>query len=770
MQWGMWFALCCVCSEENNVFCSCCSLYHETFSSLQSQARGKSKSRIIWLSLLCTAAELDLTKRFLDSHWQKTVMLLSLVLLSKKEQKKDSRKATLVVAKLSLLPQWEDEIRSKTNLTFAVYYGAQASREYTVEELENVDVVLTTYGTMQAETKRKSPVLTATKWLRIILDEAHCVRNHSTLAAKACYGLDSVHRWAVSGTIMMNSVQDVFGILKFLRHEPWSLPPFWKAAVSKPLLAYENGQDSVNGKDPAVSLQDVLSRLRRVLGPIMLRRTKDSLTPDGKPILTLPPVETKVVSVELDPTERAFYQAVLARSLEAFAGYVDSGTANKSYFQILTLLSRLRQCCDHISLTVRNRLNDDEGTENSENMEGEPTTVPSNNGKGDAVRPDGDVLGKDFMEGLLNKLCKSPKRKSNSVEKSTSPAKRPREGFLQSVATNLSNAVQSQASHTDEECPICLEPTPIAEAVVTPCVHVFCRHCLVGHLRRHANSVKEGECPDGPCPVCFSNVRSHRIVALSASREAPDRVFSSYLTQPSPSATPVKKETACAGNMKTERGPSARTILQEAVEGRGDSSKMKAVLDELERVWEQDPGSKVLIFSQFLGFLDLLQPRLASLSVPYFRLDGQLTLSKRIDVLKDFRESSPASSEDSKGTVLLMSMNAGGEGLNLVAASTVFIVDPWWHSAKEDQCVNVCSVFVRFLVLVAFVIFHSQIMPVLFCYSVSYGLDRQHRYVVYANLWFDRVWRSVLCNCSLGRSTWQTNYTKPLVGKRAEER
>lgn len=98
-------------------------------------------------------------------------MLLGLILRGKQERKKGTPSATLVVAKLSLLPQWEDEIRSKTNLTFAVYYGAQASRDLSVEEVENVDVVLTTYGTMQGELKRKNPVLTEAKFLRIILDE-----------------------------------------------------------------------------------------------------------------------------------------------------------------------------------------------------------------------------------------------------------------------------------------------------------------------------------------------------------------------------------------------------------------------------------------------------------------------------------------------------------------------------------------------------------------------------------------------------------------------
>jgi DNA repair protein RAD5 len=268
----------------------------------------------------------------------KTVMLLGLVLRAKQDMSKnDSRRATLVVAKLSLLPQWEEEIKSKTNLSYAVCYGSQGSRGQTVANMENIDVVLTTYGSMQGELKRKQPLLTRVKWLRVILDEAHCVRNQNTLASKACCALEAQHRWAVSGTIMMNSMQDLFGIFKFLRHEPWCLPPFFKGTISKPMMIYDStDQDNVTEEERTASLQLVLSRLRRVLSPLMLRRTKDSLTKDGKPILTLPPVETNVIYVDLTPTEREFYQAVLARSLEVFEGFVDAGTAAKSYIQILS--------------------------------------------------------------------------------------------------------------------------------------------------------------------------------------------------------------------------------------------------------------------------------------------------------------------------------------------------------------------------------------------------------------------------------------------------
>ena len=159
--------------------------------------------------------------------------------------------------------------------------------------------MLTTYGTIQGDLKRKKAIFLGRQWLRVILDEAHCIRNQRTLASKVCCNLEAKHRWCVSGTIIQNSLDDVFGIMKFLKHEPWCWPAFWKAAITTPSNQTDAGDD--DGKTEG-SLQAVLGRARRLLRPIMLRRTKDSLSSDGKPILTLPPVETKVVHVDLSET------------------------------------------------------------------------------------------------------------------------------------------------------------------------------------------------------------------------------------------------------------------------------------------------------------------------------------------------------------------------------------------------------------------------------------------------------------------------------------
>ena len=70
----------------------------------------------------------------------------------------------------------------------------------------------------------------------------------------------------------------------------------------------------------------------------------------------LPPIEHKVVSVQLSEPEREFYNALLNKSINVFDGFLKSGQASKSWFAIFSLLQRLRQACNHVALTVQSRL------------------------------------------------------------------------------------------------------------------------------------------------------------------------------------------------------------------------------------------------------------------------------------------------------------------------------------------------------------------------------------------------------------------------------
>jgi len=225
----------------------------------------------------------------------KTVMLLALILKHKEKQQAEGnsskRLPTLVVAPLSLITQWEEEIKTKTSLSCRVCYGDQTKGNSSLDDFD-VDVVVTTYGKMQGEIQRrkKDPNCTSDKgygllqreWLRVILDEAHCIKNQATLASKACCALKAQYRWVVTGTVIHNSLDDVFGLLKFLRHQPWCDAAFWKTAITSEMNSTSKLDDSESGESEEPSGTTVaLGRVRRLLGPLMLRRTKNSLSADG---------------------------------------------------------------------------------------------------------------------------------------------------------------------------------------------------------------------------------------------------------------------------------------------------------------------------------------------------------------------------------------------------------------------------------------------------------------------------------------------------------
>jgi SNF2 family DNA or RNA helicase len=109
----------------------------------------------------------------------------------------------------------------------------------------------------------------------------------------------------------------------------------------------------------------------------------------------------------------------------------------------------------------------------------------------------------------------------------------------------------------------------------------------------------------------------------------------------------------------------------------GASGKMEEVLETLVKVIEE--GHKVLVFSQFVKHLSLLKAHLDELDIRYSYLDG--ATQNRMDVVQEF-------GNNPKIPVFLISLKAGGVGLNLTMADYVFILDPWWNPAAEAQAID----------------------------------------------------------------------------------
>jgi SNF2 family DNA or RNA helicase len=91
-----------------------------------------------------------------------------------------------------------------------------------------------------------------------------------------------------------------------------------------------------------------------------------------------------------------------------------------------------------------------------------------------------------------------------------------------------------------------------------------------------------------------------------------------------------------------------------------------------------EEGRRILVFSQFTALLDLVEPLLREAGISHVRLDG--STSDRGTVVRSFQEG--------EAPVFLLSLKAGGTGLNLVGADTVVFLDPWWNPAAEAQAMD----------------------------------------------------------------------------------
>lgn len=179
-----------------------------------------------------------------DMGLGKTIQALALMI--SRQSTDPERKTTLIIAPVSLMQQWRYEIQRmlKPGRQLSVYVLHGDKKRLNFTGLKEYDVVLTTFGTLAAEYKRKNkyeeleaqgraaadivtlknnlPILgPLSKWYRVIIDEAQCIKNRNSKAAQACCRINSIYRWCMSGTPMMNNVEELYSLIKFLRIRPY---------------------------------------------------------------------------------------------------------------------------------------------------------------------------------------------------------------------------------------------------------------------------------------------------------------------------------------------------------------------------------------------------------------------------------------------------------------------------------------------------------------------------------------------------------------------
>ncbi|XP_072254585.1 LOW QUALITY PROTEIN: transcription termination factor 2 [Pyxicephalus adspersus] len=337
-----------------------------------------------------------------DMGLGKTLTMIALILAQKRKQKseKDEKKleswisktdstlsvsrGTLIICPASLVHHWKKEVEKRVldgKLRVYLYHGP--NREKDSRLLSQYDIVVTTYSLVSKEIPAKkeegespaqdqdledraasSPLLRIA-WARIILDEAHNIKNPKVQTSIAVCKLRAGARWAVTGTPIQNNLLDLYSLLRFLRCSPFDEYKLWKNQV-------DNG--SKKGGE----------RLNLLTKSLLLRRTKDQMDHTGKPLVELPKRSSQLHHLKLSEQEQAVYDVIFARSRSTLQNYLkrheggsqasprgadnpfervarEFGTTQSelsssqpsqasSTVHILSLLLRLRQCCCHLSL------------------------------------------------------------------------------------------------------------------------------------------------------------------------------------------------------------------------------------------------------------------------------------------------------------------------------------------------------------------------------------------------------------------------------------
>ncbi|KAK9702632.1 DNA repair protein rad16 [Basidiobolus ranarum] len=516
----------------------------------------------------------------------KTIQMISLLLSEPRG------KPNLVVAPTVALMQWHAELTTHTDsLSVLIFHGQNRTEE--MEELKKHDVVLTTYSIIESAfrkqeygfkrkgelTKEKS-LLHKIGWYRIVLDEAHNIKDRACNTARSVFALESSRKWSLSGTPLQNRVGELYSLLRFLRadpysyyycqkcpckslswkfsdrrhcdichHTPMSHVCWWNQEILKPIQNFGALGEGQLG----------FQKLGKLLDRMMLRRTKLEKADD----LGLPPRNVTIRFDYFNEEEEDIYESLYTDSKRRFSTYVQQGTVLNNYANIFDLLMKMRQVVNHPDLLLSR--------------------------------------GKNKLNALV--------------------------------------------------CGICNEEPE--DPIVARCKHVFCRE--------DANQYIQSSLEEAPlCPICFARLTID-------------------LTQPTYEIPYVDQNPGVDDKQNF--------FIRSSIVNRIDmsrwrsSTKIEALVEELTNLRKKDSTIKSIVFSQFVNFLDLIQWRLNRAGFSCCRLDGRMGPMQRDAVIKAFMTKPEL-------TVFLISLKAGGVALNLTEASQVFIMDPWWNPAVEDQAMD----------------------------------------------------------------------------------
>ncbi|KAF2471084.1 uncharacterized protein BDR25DRAFT_224278 [Lindgomyces ingoldianus] len=623
-----------------------------------------------------------------DMGLGKTVQALALILSRPSDD--PICKTTLIIAPVALMRQWEKELQRHVHShhRLKVYIYHQNGKKADFNTLRQYDVVLTTFGCLSTEEKRiesleeslrdlteqQSGIQRKAKerlslvgpeclWYRVILDEAQCIKNKGTLTSKGSNRLRAKYRLCMTGTPMMNSIDELYPLIRFLSIKPYNDWARFRTDISQQIKA---GQEYRREKG--------VTRVHALIKSIMLRRTKQTIL-DGEPICNIPPKQVVPAPVEFSDEEHELYKAIETQSQLQFNKYLKAGTVINNYANVLLLLLRLRQACCHPHLIK------DLGVQVSTEHIDESELL---------------CRARKLTHDVVVRLKESPGFDCPiCLDATQNPTI-----FLPCGHTTCGECFQKLVDPTmvqdDREegsapkCPHCrgsLHPSRITD--YEHFCKVFCPEKFPdGNLDRpesepEPDSDSEEDESDGDDLNGFivPDDADDDYQAPRLKDENGDENETKHVNGKGKSRVKEKKTLAQLKKESLRNKAAKKKYLRRLRKDWVTSAKINKTIQLLNEIESNDPAEKTLIFSQFTSLLDLLEVPLQDRNIKYQRYDGSMKPDDRATAVNDFMDK-----PDEK--IMLVSLKAGNAGLNLSQASHVIILDPFWNPFIEDQAVD----------------------------------------------------------------------------------
>ncbi|KAM8704220.1 hypothetical protein ACLKA7_008767 [Drosophila subpalustris] len=486
---------------------------------------------------------------------------------------KSNSAGTLIISPMSVMSQWADEAATKVNpnaLKVHIYHGADRRRDIELSKFRRMDMVITSYSTAVSEYKRlgSGSWLFKLEWDRLILDEAHIIRNTKTACCQVVTEIKANYHWALTGTPIQNRALDCFALLRFLNVPNFRDLQQWRRYLNEGLAGH--------------------SRMSFLIKPLMLRRTKMNLQASGE-MPPLPPLHVKLIDVNLSPPEMNVYKILSAISLKIFAQY-------------------LRQ---------REQNNQDLNYYHNERT---PSFIV-------------DEIDSKYHDMYQN--------------------------FLRSIGYNPRQKVKG-----------------IVILVLLLRLRQFC--CHPGLMVKMLSDRLEGFESDEEDHLENEQPGDLNIKWLESDTDTKDDKNGIKEEQ-------LNEEDECTDtNEKQENTIDVETAMKllrpsnPIFEFERKSSKCKLVFATMDQLL-QETSDKIIVVSQWTSFLSLIKQHLDSIGHETLDFNGTMNSMERKETLSEFNNL------HNNKRILLLSLAAGGVGLNLNVANHLLLVDLHWNPQLERQ-------------------------------------------------------------------------------------